>query len=232
MRQPTDKDAASPGRDRGSGAQARPADLTEDMVRRLISATELSQTEPDCAAPPAPDAGTPGAIRPETSPRPGRARQLVQRAGLAARAAGLAVLRHPQTPRRAGMAVIACVIIVYPWLIVTLLVLTVLVSAIAYLTLGPDRVGERVAAWHAGLRARDPERAETLRRRAAAVSRFMSVLAARLPDRWTSGLYLPDFEDTADRPEILNSDPFDRLSVDAVDDLSTGRAPGLADRIS
>ncbi|PIE08599.1 MAG: hypothetical protein CSA73_01480, partial [Rhodobacterales bacterium] len=59
--------------------------------------------------------------------------------------------------------------------------------------------------------ARDPDRAEALRARAAGLSARLARLLERLPNRWTQGLYLPTFEEPS--PDVYedDTDPFERL---------------------
>lgn len=95
-----------------------------------------------------------------------------------------------------------------PWLIPSLVLLTLAVAAILWLSIGPDRASQGIAAWHARMARRNPARAETLRRFAARCSLRAERIASHLPDRWTRGLYFPDFEaDTG----ADTSNPFERL---------------------
>ena len=87
-----------------------------------------------------------------------------------------------------------------------------LITLIIYFSLGPDRVDASVAAWHARLRRRDFDKAEDIRRRAAFWSKRISAIVGRLPEKWTTGLYLPDFEEAPELPEKMKKDPFDRLA--------------------
>jgi hypothetical protein len=131
-------------------------------------------------------------------------------------------LRRPDAPRWIAGALLLAVFVVRPGFIVLLALFTLFVAGIAYLTLGPDRVSEIVAARFERLKARDPARAEALRRRAARVSRGAARLADRLPAHWTTGLAIPDFEPAGETPEKLRDDPFARLARDVRGD-ATGR---------
>ena len=49
--------------------------------------------------------------------------------------------------------------------------------------------------------------------RAATASAWIGDLLAALPESWTRGLYLPDFEPEPDPHEKLSEDPFERLGT-------------------
>ena len=51
-----------------------------------------------------------------------------------------------------------------------------------------------------------------MRSRAAKTSAAIGVIVDRLPESWTQGLYLPDFDEPDDLAEKWKSDPFDRLN--------------------
>jgi hypothetical protein len=124
-------------------------------------------------------------------------------------------LRRPDAPRWIALALLALAAIFDPWFFVALLVIFGLAAVVAYFTLGPDRVAELVVAWHDRLAQRDPDKAEVIRRRAARVSRVLAALIERLPERWTAGLYLPDFEPAEAMPAKLQDDPFAKLAAEA-----------------
>lgn len=124
-----------------------------------------------------------------------------------------AFIRRPDAPRILAMLILFVVVVLRPWFILSLVFTGMLLTLITYFSLGPDRVGEMVAAWHARLRCRDLDRAEDIRRRAAFWSKHISAIVDRLPEKWTAGLYLPDFEEIPERPEKMKSDPFDRLAT-------------------
>jgi hypothetical protein len=50
-------------------------------------------------------------------------------------------------------------------------------------------------------------------RRSGGMSKLISGIVERLPDKWTTGLYLPDFEEPAELPDKMQSEPFDRLTT-------------------
>lgn len=123
-------------------------------------------------------------------------------------------LRRPDAPRLLAIAVLAALISLAPMAILMLCTLAVLTTLAAYRLLGSDRASKLGWAWYARARQRDPEKAETIRRRAAYLSTCASGLLDRLPSRWTAGLYLPDFEEPRPLPEKMNTDPFDRLAAE------------------
>ncbi len=100
-----------------------------------------------------------------------------------------------------------------PWAVLGMALLALMIGLITYFSLGgPDRVAELVVAWYQRKKAREPERAEEIRARAARISLRLSKIVDRLPEGWTQGLYLPDFEETKPPlPDCLAKDPFDRL---------------------
>lgn len=150
----------------------------------------------------------------ELKPRPRRDwRKAIARA---LRPAKQFMLR-PEAPRELALALLAVSAIVWPWIVAGFVALVVVVVTITWFTLGPDRVAELVVDWHARLALRDPDKAETIRLRAARVSRAITRTVERLPDRWTTGFYLPDFEPSQDMPEKMKDDPFDRLKAQVRD---------------
>lgn len=148
-------------------------------------------------------------------PRPGWRRR--------AQASARAFLARPEATRELALAFLAVSVIVWPGYVAALATLALLAAAITWLTLGPDEAAERIAAWHGRLAARDPAKAETIRRRAARVSRAIARLADRLPDHWTTGLALPDFKPPQEAPAKLKDDPFDRLAAEVHGGGGAGR---------
>ena len=131
---------------------------------------------------------------------------------------GLAVLNRvktflaqPEAPRRLALGLLVLITILRPWAVLGMAVVALMVGLITYFSLGPDRVAEMVVAWYQRKKARDPEAAEEIRARAARFSLRLGKIVDRLPERWTQGLYLPDFEESKPLPDCLGKDPFDRL---------------------
>jgi len=124
------------------------------------------------------------------------------------------VVSYRPDPRHMALLLLAIIVLSMPWLIPVLLLLGLIILLISYLTLGHDRASELVSSCHGWLARRDPQGAETLRSRAERISTRLSTWAGYLPDRWTSGLYLPDFSLPDETEEKLADDPFNRLVAD------------------
>ena len=112
-----------------------------------------------------------------------------------------------------ALAVFAAIFFVPPLVFGIVLFLAAAVLVTLYYAIGHDRVVGMAIAYHARIETRDPKRAQMLRHRAARLSAGAGRIAACLPERWTQGLYLPDFEPETERPEKMQSDPFERLSM-------------------
>lgn len=119
------------------------------------------------------------------------------------------------TPRMIVPAIFAAVFLIEPWLIPGLGIFALTLVTIVYFSLGPDRVTELVAFRYERLSQRDPEKAMRLRQGAAKFTARAAAWIERLPKRWTTGLYLPDFDEQPELHEKLSTDPFDRLASDA-----------------
>lgn len=146
-------------------------------------------------------------------------RRIAGAAGAAARRAGEGLLRRigvflrrRDAPRLLALSTLGLLFVLRPWALPALLLFVLLGVVALYLSLGEERSARLVLRWYEGVRRRDPERAEVLRSRAAAVSRRLASLLQRLPERWTQGLYLPEFEEPQEVPEKMKSDPFERLA--------------------
>lgn len=123
-------------------------------------------------------------------------------------------IRNFEPTRRHQIVVITALIFVLrPWLIPALVVLTLAVCAIVYLSLGPDRVNELGVSAFERLKNRRPETAEAVRLWAVSVSKRLASVVRILPDRWTDGLYLPDFEAETKVHEKMQVDPFEKLAA-------------------
>jgi uncharacterized protein YhhL (DUF1145 family) len=121
-------------------------------------------------------------------------------------------------PRRAAIAVIVvAVFIVAPWAIPLLVLAALVLAAAAPVVLGTDRMAAVLACVFHGLDARWPDRAELFRARIDRLATAMDALLDRLPERWTTGLYMPDFSRDALLSEIGDDrpDPFERIAAEA-----------------
>jgi len=135
-------------------------------------------------------------------------------AGLAAaRRVAARFLRRPDAPRRLAVALLVIFVIAWPFKVLWLTLLIPLAALITWASVGSEGCAELIARWHERLKARDPDKAERIRLRAAAVSRGLNHGIERLPARWTQGLYLPDFETDGYVPEKLKVDPFEELAA-------------------
>lgn len=124
-----------------------------------------------------------------------------------------AFVRRPDATRLLAMLMLCTIVVLMPWFVLSFTLLAVLIALITYFSLGPDKVGALVAAWYARLHRRDPNKAEDTRRRAALWSKRISAVMVRLPEKWRTGFYLPEFEEARELPEKMNTDPFDRLDA-------------------
>lgn len=122
-------------------------------------------------------------------------------------------LARPDAPRRIAVALLVLSILAWPWKVLWLTLLVPLALVITWASVGSEGCAELTVRWHARLKARDPDKAERIRLRAAATSRAVARALDRLPERWTQGLYLPDFEPEGYVPEKLKVDPFEELAV-------------------
>lgn len=120
-----------------------------------------------------------------------------------------------QPKLRHSAAILALALMIgWPWLLPTFLGLAIILPVVACLVLGRKRIGKVVASGFSRFHQLSPAQAESLRgwamRRVAGMERML----ARLPNRWTAGLYLPDLGPTPESAEKMQQDPFDRLRLD------------------
>ena len=113
-----------------------------------------------------------------------------------------------------GLVTLALILLLPPWVAPALFV-GVVVAAIAMMAvLGYDGLSELAIAHYRHLQIKDPERAEAQRARAARIAARLNRLIEVLPESWTRGLYIPDFEPGPEPPEKMRADPFERLPLD------------------
>jgi hypothetical protein len=143
----------------------------------------------------------------------GKASNWVKRTAYASVRLAAGFFRRPDAPRIMALLLLVYFLVTRPWFMLALFLVVMLVVLIVYFSLGSDRISRLVVKWYTHLRRRDPNKAENIRRRAAFLSNNISATVDRLPQKWTRGLYLPDFEGTPELPEKMRSDPFDRLSA-------------------
>lgn len=123
---------------------------------------------------------------------------------------------QPKWTHSAGILALA-LIIARPWFLPVSLGLLIASFTIAYLIVGHDRFMGFGAACFARYQRRNPERAETLRAWAIRRVERIERLLGHLPERWTAGIYLPDFSPAPDSPDKMQRDPFERFQSDQVE---------------
>lgn len=188
---------APPRSGRATGRAALPdlapqEELSARKAARAARQAREAAAAPAAAAPPVED------LRPEPAARPRpAARKLLRRA--------------------LPWVALGAVVWLWPWAIPIALFVAFWVVLIVCATVGSDWIGRGTLRLYRWLEARNPDRAERLRVRADAVALRLDGLLDRLPDRWTEGLYLPDFSRAALSPDTLDDrpDPFDRIAAEA-----------------
>lgn len=101
------------------------------------------------------------------------------------------------TPRRLAVAVIIAAILIEPWFIPTVLLLTLFFGTFFALLLGPDRIRHYAELGWKQFERRRPERAAELRLRAMYRFGRLQRRLDKLPTRWTRGLHLPQVQTEA-----------------------------------
>jgi hypothetical protein len=135
-------------------------------------------------------------------------------ARLAAVAARFArFLRRPDAPRRLAIGLLLIFVILWPGKVFGLTLLIPLGLLILWSSVGSSGMRELVILWHRRLKLRDPDKAERVRLRAAGVTRALNHGLERLPQSWTRGRFLPDFETEGYVPENLKVDSFEELAA-------------------
>lgn len=119
--------------------------------------------------------------------------------------------------RLAALAVLGGFVWMWPWAIPLTLFVMLWIAVIVCATVGSDWIGRSVLRAWLWLDGRDPARAERLRARADALALRLDRVLDRLPERWTAGLYLPDFSRAALVPGEAEErpDPFARIAAEA-----------------
>ncbi len=119
--------------------------------------------------------------------------------------------------RFAALVAVISVVTLAPWAIPLILLAAVVLTVAVVVALGSDGVANlltRVFHWK---NARHPDRAERFRARVDRVATVMDAALDRLPERWTTGLYMPDFSREALLQDMDEGrpDPFDRIATEA-----------------
>ncbi|MDU8928542.1 hypothetical protein RXV86_14215 [Alisedimentitalea sp. MJ-SS2] len=106
------------------------------------------------------------------------------------------------------------VMLVKPWLIPGLVLLTLWIALIAYFSVGPERISELALTFWDRYEKRFPERAERTLAMLQRGADRMDGWLARLPESWTDGIYLPDLGRSGEVGTEDGPDPFDRLAAE------------------
>ena len=122
-------------------------------------------------------------------------------------------LKRPDASRILSVLLLLVLLVLNPGFMVFLFLIALVMGLVLYFSFGPDRAQEWARNRYQGFRERDPDGAERLRQRAAFASKKLSEIVEKLPERWTTGLYLPDFEEPEELPELFKTDPFERLAM-------------------
>jgi hypothetical protein len=121
-------------------------------------------------------------------------------------------------PRHVAVALLIVVMLWKPWLLPTLVFALFWICLIAWLTMGPDRASEVIAFIWERFARRFPDRAARWLKRIQAGADRIDGWLARLPERWTDGIYLPDLgrsQALEDGEEVVEQpDPFERLAAE------------------
>jgi hypothetical protein len=123
---------------------------------------------------------------------------------------------HPPTRKQILIGASVLLILLRPWLVFWVILLALVLLVIVYFSLGPDACAEKTVKSYQWIAGRWPETAEKLRRSASTLFKRIGVLLDKLPERWTEGIYLSDF-DVSETQAMSDDqpDPFDRLTEQA-----------------
>ncbi len=127
------------------------------------------------------------------------------------------VIAYRPTAKHIVFAILALVVFFRPWLIPISIFALLLLLAIIWLSLGPDRISELVYGRWLGIQARNPERAEKIRHRFQAIVKRVNTVLSRVPGRWAVRLRLPDYSSDDQTQDQLREgpDPFEKLAAEA-----------------
>ena len=195
----------------------------EEIQKNVLEAVSLEETGTSAEAKPvAAESIAPEEIAPPQEDRrekPARAprKPLSQRTAEVRSAVAGVYMRLPERPTRKQTlrATAVFVLLVEPWLVPIVGVIAFVSLTFAYFAMGPDRAAEITGAAYNWLKKRNPEKAEKARAAAQALSERMSGWLARLPDRWSRGVYFPDFSKDTGKTDAVIEDRFDRLAREA-----------------
>ncbi|RKF14726.1 hypothetical protein D6850_07540 [Roseovarius spongiae] len=104
----------------------------------------------------------------------------------------------------------------WPWFVPLVLLALFWLGLVVFILAGHDGASSACLGFYRWLDARWPQRAERLRATLDRGALRLDAILDRLPERWTAGLYLPDFSRENLNPDAFagRPDPFDRLSAE------------------
>ena len=117
-----------------------------------------------------------------------------------------------------GLTALALVILLKPWLIPLVLFMLVWLALIVFLLLGSARISELSEGAWIWYQSKRPDRAQKIIERLQRAADRVDGLLARLPERFSDGIYTPDLgrseRDMAlENVELPQDDPFERLAL-------------------
>ncbi|MFX0543983.1 hypothetical protein ACEWPL_000370 [Roseovarius sp. S1116L3] len=122
-------------------------------------------------------------------------------------------------PRRAALAAVALgATWLWPWIIVIAILAWAMFCVAGILALGTETVSGALIWLYYRRLARNPASAERMRAGLDRLAMRVDEVLDRMPDGWTTGLYMADFSREALMPEGAGDDepdPFDRLRAEA-----------------
>ena len=194
---------------------AEPAELDPtalSAIRDMISAEQETAPPPPAAErtmrkaqavsaqQPAPVTSAPAAVEPQPAPPPAASPQgpvaRPEKDGVLAKAKAR-VLGYRPTPKHMMIAAVVLLVLFRPWLVVSLVLLSILAVVATFLILGYDGFWKKsigLARWYA---RRRPSRAAELHRKLDDFAYRWDAFLDRFPEGTVDGLYLPDFEELA-----------------------------------
>ncbi|MBU2981825.1 hypothetical protein KO498_08355 [Lentibacter algarum] len=126
------------------------------------------------------------------------------------------VARRKTYLRIATFLAIAALIYFKPWLIALFAFMVLWLALIGFLLMGSTRVSDFADRVWAYYQKKRPAKAEALLQTCQRAADRLDGLLARLPERWTDGIYSPDLGRSEraleeGEPYVLKDDPFDKL---------------------
>lgn len=110
------------------------------------------------------------------------------------------------------LVTVALIFVINPWLIPITAAVVLLIAAMTYFTLGPDRILELAVTGHERIARHNPKLAEALRQYWQSRVPILKVWAGYLPEQWTEDLFAQDETPSEELQIKMKVDPFDRLA--------------------